>query len=52
MFGEESLTEALKKTIGLAAIDAVQRIVEEVQQWAPTQEDDLTALVCDFGSIP
>lgn len=50
LFGEESLSEALRGTAGLAAVDAVQRIIAEVQNWATSQEDDLTALVCDFVS--
>ncbi|HLY43905.1 MAG TPA: PP2C family protein-serine/threonine phosphatase [Terracidiphilus sp.] len=48
LFGDASLAAALERTIGLAAADAVQRIIAEVQQWAASQEDDLTALVCDF----
>lgn len=48
MFGEQALTAALKNTGGLAAADAVQRIIAEVQRWASIQDDDLTALVCDF----
>ncbi|MGA7110753.1 MAG: PP2C family protein-serine/threonine phosphatase [Terracidiphilus sp.] len=52
MFGEELLFSALKKSAGLAPADAVQRIIAEVQQWAKSQDDDLTALVCDFVGIP
>lgn len=50
LFGEESLAQALRRTAGLAPADAVHRIIAEVQQWASSQEDDLTALVCDFVS--
>jgi sigma-B regulation protein RsbU (phosphoserine phosphatase) len=52
MFGEELLFSALKKSAGLSPADAVQRIIAEVQQWAKSQDDDLTALVCDFVGIP
>jgi phosphoserine phosphatase RsbU/P len=48
MFGEESLIAALKSTTKLTAAEAVDRILGEAQRWATTQEDDLTALVCDF----
>jgi len=48
MFGEEALAAALKSTAGLAPTNAVQQIIAEVQQWAKMQDDDLTALVCDF----
>jgi sigma-B regulation protein RsbU (phosphoserine phosphatase) len=48
LFGEESLSTALKKTAALAPAEAVQRIIAEVQAWAKGQDDDLTALVCDF----
>ncbi len=48
LFGDESLAAALRSTAALAPVDAVERIIAEVQRWAATQEDDLTALVCDF----
>ena len=48
LFGDESLAAALRNTAALAPVDAVERIIAEVQHWAATQEDDLTALICDF----
>jgi len=48
LFGDESLAAALRNTAALTPVDAVERIIAEVQHWAATQEDDLTALVCDF----
>jgi len=51
LFGEQLLAEALRKTAGLGAAAAVQRIIAEVEQWAASQEDDLTALVCDFVGV-
>ena len=52
MFGEDQLFSSLKKSADLSPADAVHRIIAEVQQWAKSQDDDLTALVCDFVSIP
>jgi sigma-B regulation protein RsbU (phosphoserine phosphatase) len=51
LFGEESLATALRNTAALAPADAVERIIADVQRWATSQEDDLTALVCDFVGI-
>jgi sigma-B regulation protein RsbU (phosphoserine phosphatase) len=48
LFGDEALASALRATAGFAPSDAVERIIAEVQRWARAQEDDLTALVCDF----
>jgi len=51
LFGEELLATALRSTAALAPADAVERIIADVQRWATSQEDDLTALVCDFVGI-
>jgi sigma-B regulation protein RsbU (phosphoserine phosphatase) len=51
MFGEESLFAALQRTAGVAPAEAVEKIIADVQRWAKTQEDDLTALVCDFVGV-
>jgi sigma-B regulation protein RsbU (phosphoserine phosphatase) len=48
LFGEDALATALRNTAALSPIDAVERIIAEVQHWAVSQEDDLTALLCDF----
>ncbi|HUB30107.1 MAG TPA: PP2C family protein-serine/threonine phosphatase [Terracidiphilus sp.] len=48
MFGEALLSAALQKTSKLPPGEAVELILGEVQRWARAQEDDLTALVCDF----
>jgi sigma-B regulation protein RsbU (phosphoserine phosphatase) len=48
LFGDEALASALRATADFAPSDAVERIIAEVQRWARAQEDDLTALVCDF----
>ncbi len=48
MFGEESLFAAMRNTAGVAVAEAADRIIASVQQWAKSQDDDLTVLVCDF----
>ncbi len=50
LFGDESLSAALKKTVALSPTEAANSIIAEVQQWAGSQDDDLTLLVCDFAS--
>ncbi len=51
MFGDEALASALRSSAGFAPRAAAERIIAEVQQWAKSQEDDLTALVCDFVAV-
>jgi phosphoserine phosphatase RsbU/P len=48
LFGEEALSATLKQTAGMAPADAVERILAEVRRWAKSQDDDWTALICDF----
>jgi phosphoserine phosphatase RsbU/P len=48
LFGEQSLSAALKRTHALSPAEAANSIIAEVQQWARSQDDDLTLLVCDF----
>jgi sigma-B regulation protein RsbU (phosphoserine phosphatase) len=38
----------LRQTSGIAPADAADRIISTVQQWAASQDDDLTVLVCDY----
>jgi sigma-B regulation protein RsbU (phosphoserine phosphatase) len=47
-FGEESLKAALQNTARLTAAEAADKIISSVQDWATSQEDDLTVLVCDY----
>jgi len=47
-FDEERLYAALRNTADLSPSDAADRILSNVQQWAKTQEDDLTLLICDY----
>jgi phosphoserine phosphatase RsbU/P len=47
-FGAEALSALLRQTSGSAPADAADRIISAVQQWAVSQDDDLTVLVCDY----
>ena len=47
-FGAEALSGLLRQTSGFAPSDAADRIISAVQQWAKSQDDDLTVLVCDY----
>jgi sigma-B regulation protein RsbU (phosphoserine phosphatase) len=51
LFGDAALAEALRNTAKLAPAEAVESILGKVQSWARIQDDDLTALVCDFAGI-
>jgi sigma-B regulation protein RsbU (phosphoserine phosphatase) len=48
LFGEESLAAAFKNTSGVMPSVAASRIIAAVEQWASSQDDDLTVLVCDY----
>jgi sigma-B regulation protein RsbU (phosphoserine phosphatase) len=52
MFGEDALAMSLQNSAALSPAEAVERIIAEVQRWAASQEDDLTAMVCDFVGTP
>ena len=47
-FGADALTSLLRETAKLVPADAADRIICAVQQWAVSQDDDLTVLVCDY----
>ncbi len=49
LFGEQSLFAALKQTAGGSPAEAADRIIASVQEWARSQDDDLTVLVCDYA---
>jgi sigma-B regulation protein RsbU (phosphoserine phosphatase) len=51
LFGDAALAEALRNSAKLAPAEAVESILAKVQSWARIQDDDLTALVCDFAGI-
>jgi sigma-B regulation protein RsbU (phosphoserine phosphatase) len=48
MFGEISLSDAVAQSARLSPSQAADAIVATVQRWAPSQDDDLTVLVCDY----
>lgn len=48
IFGEASLSAEFKGTAHLEPTVAVDRLIEAVQHWSRSQDDDLTVLVCDF----
>jgi sigma-B regulation protein RsbU (phosphoserine phosphatase) len=51
LFGEERLSAALNGTAGLTSDAAADRLIAAAQEWAKSQDDDLTVLVCDkFGT--
>ncbi len=47
-YGRERLHELALRTYEFSPADAVDRIISSVQQWAATQNDDLTVLICDY----
>jgi sigma-B regulation protein RsbU (phosphoserine phosphatase) len=47
-FGQDALGELLRKTAESAPKEAVDRIISVIQEWAVSQDDDLTVLVCDY----
>jgi sigma-B regulation protein RsbU (phosphoserine phosphatase) len=48
MFGEESLIAVLRETGGVSPADAADRLIASIKNWAKSQDDDLTVLVCDY----
>jgi sigma-B regulation protein RsbU (phosphoserine phosphatase) len=48
LFGEDGLSSVLLDTKRLTAHEAADRLIAAAQQWARTQDDDLTVLVCDY----
>jgi len=52
LFGDQSLSNALKNTRHLMPAEAVDQLLGTVQRWAKSQDDDLTVLVCDYVGSP
>jgi sigma-B regulation protein RsbU (phosphoserine phosphatase) len=48
IFGEASLFAALQQTAAQPPAEVADHIIVSEQQWARSQDDDLTVLVCDF----
>jgi len=52
LFGEQSLSSALKDSMNLNPSEAVDHLLATVQRWTKSQDDDLTVLICDFIGSP
>jgi sigma-B regulation protein RsbU (phosphoserine phosphatase) len=50
LFGEDALSAVILETGKLTTDEAADRMIASAQQWAKSQDDDLTVLVCDFLS--
>jgi sigma-B regulation protein RsbU (phosphoserine phosphatase) len=48
LFGEDRLNAALRESSTLRPDAAADRLIAAAQQWAKSQDDDLTVLVCDY----
>ena len=46
--GQPALESLLRQSAAISPSDAADRIIAAVQQWAVSQDDDLTVLVCDY----
>jgi sigma-B regulation protein RsbU (phosphoserine phosphatase) len=46
-FGQEALSALLRQTAGVPPAEATDQIISTVQGWSASQDDDLTALICD-----
>ena len=51
-FGQQALGALLRQTAGITPTETADRIISAVQQWAASQDDDLTVLVCDYTGSP
>jgi sigma-B regulation protein RsbU (phosphoserine phosphatase) len=51
-FGQDALGTLLRQTAGITPAETADRIISAVQQWAASQDDDLTVLVCDYTGSP
>jgi sigma-B regulation protein RsbU (phosphoserine phosphatase) len=47
-FGCQRLHALVLETANLAQSEAADQIISSIQQWSPTQSDDLTLLLCDY----
>ena len=47
-FGGERLRALLQASAALSPSETADLIVSKVGEWAESQEDDLTVLVCDY----
>jgi sigma-B regulation protein RsbU (phosphoserine phosphatase) len=49
-FGQETLSDLLRQTVGLSPSGGADQIISAVQRWSASQDDDLTVLICDYRS--
>jgi sigma-B regulation protein RsbU (phosphoserine phosphatase) len=47
-FGYARLCELMKESLSLSPLEAANLIISRVRDWAPSQDDDLTVIVCDY----
>jgi len=47
-FGDDRLTALVKETVGMDENKAADLLISRIQQWSPSQNDDLTVLICDY----
>jgi len=48
-FGQQRLQTLLQKTANHPQSETLDQILNQVQTWAASQEDDLTLLICDYS---
>jgi sigma-B regulation protein RsbU (phosphoserine phosphatase) len=46
-FGHDRLCELLRKSAGMTHDETADLMIDSVQRWAASQDDDLTVIVCD-----
>jgi len=49
-FGCDRLSKLMRETASHNAHDAADKIIQSVREWATSQDDDLTLLVCDYAA--
>lgn len=47
-FGYARLGELMKESLTLSPSETADLIISRVQDWAPSQDDDLTVILCDY----
>jgi phosphoserine phosphatase RsbU/P len=50
-FGQERLAKLLASSVGMTVEELADLILTTVQDWAPSQMDDLTVVVCDCHQV-
>ena len=47
-FGSQRLMALFEKTTGMSTSEAADFTLDSVRQWATSQSDDLTLVICDY----